>query len=573
MDLIVTQPWGALGLVGLPILLAIHMLRQRPQAIRTTTLFLLEAASPRQLKGRQIDRVSKWMQLILRWLFVLVATWFLISPRWPQTSKALDIAIVVDASASMSAFSEDLVRELKSQITPLTQGRKVRLSVLSSAPGRPLMAKGGLDALARGLEAWRPNLGAHDSRLAIDVARGRVGPQGTIIFVTDHEAAPEPGVWRLSVGQPVANVAVTGVKVAGESWQATVHSYALEAQTREFKVMAQGQAVSTGTLQMDPGQTRVLSGEFPKGQERIEIQLDDDALSIDNQVTIIRPRTKRLGVYVTSDAQALAAVGRLLAATPGVEVLQHPIGADLQIEWRAEPIEGPTGGPAKLWFVRDPKREVRQPAISAVPAPDPLTDDLPWQGLVFRRPPPRKLPEAAVGLLWKGDLALVYRMPGPHLVVRIDPTGSNLDRNPGFILMLARFLEQVRAGLPREEALNLEVGVPLSIPAQPGAGPVVVRGPAGRESFSEATWRDLKAPQTPGAFEVFQGETRLLVGAARFADVRESDLKTAAPQALPQDAVAARARAHSAPDPLRPYLGLVLILLALASYRLGRSRS
>ncbi len=575
MDLIFAHPWGALALLALPTLLLIHLLRQRPQSIRVTTLFLLEAAAPRQLKGRQIDRVSKKMQLLLRLLFALLATWFLVAPRWPQTDQAIDIAIVMDASASMSAYVDKVQADVMAQIEPLVRGRKVRLSLLSSGPGRALLAKGGQEALPNGLKAWRPNLGDHDATLAIEVAQGRVGPEGLVIWVTDHAVPSRPGVWSMSVGEPEANVALTGVEVSGDTWQATVHSYAQASQTRDFEVLAKEQVVSTGTLQMEPGQTRLLSGAFPKGIEQLEVRLSADALAIDDRLTIVRARTKKLRVYVSSDAQSLAAVQRLMGATPQVEPVQHPLKADLRIDWEAEPSAGdfPNRGPAKLWFVKDPKLEVRQPAIAVVVAPDLLTDDLPWQGLVFRRPSATKLPQQGLGLVWKGSVPLVYRMPGPHLVVRVDPRGSNLDRNPAFVLMLARFLEQVRAGLPREEVLNLEVGAGLSVPARSGAGPVLVKTDQGTKSYPEAAWGSLQAPELPGAFAVHQGNQRLLVGAARFADLRECDLRAAAPQSLPEDAVVARARTLSTPDPLRPFLGVLLIALALAGYGLGRARS
>lgn len=566
------QPWGALGLLAVPVVLLVHLLRQRPTPVVVTTLFLLDVVQPQQQGGRRIETVSRWWLLLVRLLGVVLATWLLMQPRWSRSDEVLRVAVVLDASASMSAVQAEVQAGLQNALGALITEPHLDLSVYSSAASRILLARGDRAALAAGLDAWAPNLGTHDVKVAFDLARRGVGPEGVVVFVTDHPVAVPDGVLLLSMGRAQDNVGITGLKVETEGtevvWSAAVHSFAAQPAVRSFVVYA-GDAPGPKTeLSLEPGQTRWLKGRFPDGAEHVRLSLSPDALSTDDELWVVRPQPKVLRVYVDPQAESLALVQRLMVASPGIVRVTEAEAADLQLVASAEP-RAPRPGVAQIAFVLDPQLEVRQPATGVVAESHALTDALPWHGLVFRRPPPTKLPEPAQGLLWKGALPLVYLGRADWMVVRLDPRGSNAERNPGFILMLARFVEDTRRGLPVPEARNVELGQALSLAVAPSAEPLQMVQDGLPRQIPQAEWGSLRAPQRPGLFSVTQGERRLLLGAARFADLRELDLRGASAQALSTTAVQTIAQQRTQPDPLRPLWALLILALTLGSYGLA----
>lgn len=581
MELTFAAPWGALALLAVPALVFVHLLRQRPPEVVTTTLFLLGPAPTRTPRGRSLSALSERAQLAARLLAALVATWLLLEPRWAQEDLGPKVVVVLDSSASMSAFADEVAPALAPALERLSAAGRVRLTVLPSAPDRAPLAGGSGATLTEALGRWRPDLGAHDVRGVLARARRAAGAGGAVIFVTDHAGDDPPGVWRLAVGAPQDNVAFAGLEVVegedGARWAAVVRAYTRQPVTRGWRLAAGGATRLEGEVALEPGATRRLSGAFPEGLDRFELVLDADTLTVDDRLPVLRPRRKVLRVYADPEAAARPLVRRLLEVTPRLEAVSDPALADLEITAaepasrrgasapRAETVEGRK---SQVRLQIDPDYEARPPRAGVVAARHPLTRDLPWVGLVARRSG-AVAPEDAQVLLWGGAEPLVWLTPGPSLVVAFDLRGSNAAKVPAFPLMLARFFEDVRARVPREEVLGVEVGQPLSVPARPGAGPLEVVGPEARVEIPEARWSGLSAPATPGFFEVRQGSQVFLRGAARFADVRESDLRSAARVRLPDEALEALVRSRLAPDPYRRIELLGLLGLVVLSFGLG----
>src|SRR3954471_11213153 len=75
------NPWGLLGLLAIPAILVIHMLREKSRRVRVSTLFLLPPLLPRTPHGRAIHFLQNSIPLWLQLLSALLATWLLADPR------------------------------------------------------------------------------------------------------------------------------------------------------------------------------------------------------------------------------------------------------------------------------------------------------------------------------------------------------------------------------------------------------------------------------------------------------------------------------------------------------------
>ena len=185
--LTLANPAGLWALLGLPAVLAIHFLQRRAREQPVSTLFLLEKTQRESISGRRFDRlmnsVPLWMQLVA----VMLLTWVLVEPRYQKARSTQRVAVVLDASASMSVFLEPL-KEALAGCLPELQGpaSALELTLFESSSDLAKLYTGASvhEALAR-LDAWQPAAGLEDPTAALRLARSLVGREGSVIYATD----------------------------------------------------------------------------------------------------------------------------------------------------------------------------------------------------------------------------------------------------------------------------------------------------------------------------------------------------------------------------------------------------
>lgn len=237
MTLIFGNPWGFLGLLGIPLLVLIYYLRRRAKVETITTLFLLGRTQRETKAGRRFETFSNSLPFWLQILAVLILTWLLVQPKYGNHRVTQQIAIVMDSSASMQAVKASLPEKLKESLEKL-KGSSDHASyiVLDHNPRSPRIYQGDeLEELVKRLEEWNPRDGALDPRPVLRIARSLVGPSGVVVYATDHDGRPLPaGAQRLALGEAKANCGFTGATVnPGEAtWTAILRNYGDSPQTR-----------------------------------------------------------------------------------------------------------------------------------------------------------------------------------------------------------------------------------------------------------------------------------------------------------------------------------------------------
>ncbi|NNE90460.1 MAG: hypothetical protein HKN23_02335, partial [Verrucomicrobiales bacterium] len=224
---------GFWALLGIPIILAIHFLQRQSKLVTITTLFLLEQMKRESVSGKKFERLRNSIPLWLQLLAVLILTWLLVQPRWVKPESIQRIAIVLDGSASMSAFREPLAENLEKELAKLATAAKTTEFVVldSRMDSEPVYNGTDLQELVTALNDWEPLGSAHDPGSALRVGRSLARTGGLVIFATDHVTPDLPYNARLlAVGNEVANVGFAGIDVApnadGElTWKALVRNY------------------------------------------------------------------------------------------------------------------------------------------------------------------------------------------------------------------------------------------------------------------------------------------------------------------------------------------------------------
>lgn len=592
MGLSFANPAGFWALLALPAVLVIHLFQRRSRTQEVSTLFLIEPSPKESVRGRRLERLRSSASLWLQLLASVVLTWILVQPRWIREDSVQRIVVLMDSSASMSAFRDAAVREVEARLERAARlARRSEWILLETHPRRgTLYAGGDRREAAAALRRWFPVMGAHDAARALDIARAAAADAGAVIFVTDHRADLPPDVELLSVGAPTANAGFAGVRVdaaggladagGGEPvWHALLRNYGDRPQVRAWSVEAAGALPSAPVpVRLEPDALLVLSGRFPAGVEEITLTLDGDAFGLDDRLPVIVPRPKVLGVAVAGVEDEEGFTEGFMAALAAVDPAVEGEEADLTIAWR-DPGEDRFADTAALVFLRAAGEPGGHLPGDIVAESHPLTAGLSWQGLLARETPGFAFGDDDTVILWQGSrplLAVRQTPAGGQLVFNFAVSASNARRLPATVLLAHRFVETIRAAKPAYEQRNVETGQRLAVAGRPGGNaPRLVApsfdGAAGGQAGGDGAF--LRAPLLPCFFGIEQDGERLLSAAAHFADAREGDLRRAERHVDPRDTDERLVVRNSRVDPYAPLWILLLGAILLADWHVQGRRT
>lgn len=614
MDLVLANPWGLAALVAVPLLVAVHCLRQRSLRVRTSTLFLLDHAAPRPVGGRRLERFQGGLPFWFELAAILAATWLLVEPRWIRADSRQTIVVLLDGSVSLGAYLDETKEALARTLRRLdASAAATRWHLLDTAPGRgPLHAGDRLDDLLAALDGWRPTAGSHDVRPAVAQALSLApADRGGTILVTDRRLRVPPGVALFSVATPIANVGFTGADAIVDEpfgapdpgstpaapvavgtdgppspsrWRALVTNHGTLPAARRLSLFAgdarsrPAEAAGEGlALDLAPGETRALSGEWPPGADRLLLVLDADRFTTDDVAPLERPVRRPVRVAVRGGGAGRATIAAMLAAAEGVVTAVDPAAADLAVGSLGD--EEPL--PAVLLPPSPAGDEALLDADPVAAADHPLVRDLAWGGLLSPPPVPIEPGAGDEVLVWKGSAPLVVLrttiLPGggsrEALLVCFDVDASTAARLPALVILLDRFAARVRDGIDRPWADTFTAEQSIRLPTR--AASLVVTPAAAPPAAAEPVATPFlgRAPRTSSFFEVRDGDGgTLLTGACQQLDPREGDFAAA----VAIDDVAGMRREHalqrSVADPFLPGW-LALVALALVGAWWARSRS
>lgn len=526
-SLFFSNPAGLWALLGLPAVVLIHFLQRESRRARISTLFLLEQLAPESAQGRRFERLRHSASLWLQLLAVMLLAWLLAGPRWIRRDSVQSIAVVLDSSASMSAFASEAKRVLGVKLPALSAAAaRSNWTLLESDPARRVLYSGSdFAAMFTAWEDWHPNLGVHDAGPALRAARSVVRNRGLVVFVTDHAEPPSPGVAVLALGSPFDNAGFTGLQADEKGWRVLVKNYGAQSARREWKIDGQ----PSGVLDVAPGAIQELRGDFPAQIERLTLSLEPDRFAMDDTLPLVRPQLKRLGIAPEPGTPFEEFFQKFRASVEH----QSPDGRDLSL-LRYDPLLPHDADGAGIVFLDQPGQAGKLSAEPVIARNHPLVAGLSWQGLQANETfsiVPRDSDEWLVSQGSRPLLLLRWQGRNPVLLVNFDLRYSNAARLPAFVLTLNRFAEMIRAGLPGTEVVNAETGQILP--------------------------DESRAPNNPGFFE-----RPTIRGAAYFADAREADFREAVSADGLQNAAAELRNRNSEQDFLAP-LWLLLLLLTI----------
>ena len=123
------HPWGWLGLLALPVILALHFFRRRYETRRVATLQFWQALRGTDTQGRALKPIRSSRSL---WLQLLAATLLSVLLAGPQTRRATggrEVLVILDSAYPMQARRADdhtVADAVRAEILRRLEARQVR---------------------------------------------------------------------------------------------------------------------------------------------------------------------------------------------------------------------------------------------------------------------------------------------------------------------------------------------------------------------------------------------------------------------------------------------------------------
>jgi len=479
--MIFASPLGLLALLAIPTIVAIHLFRRRFPVRPVAGLFLWQIGRQTPEGGGKISRLPITTSLILECLAALALALILAGARISSAGVSPHLVVLLDDSASMVAVNSRGesprsrgIRRVLGEIERL--GNRGLVTIVLSGVRPSVLVGPAAPALEarRAVEGWKPEASHHSLALGVRVARELAGRASKLLVITDvpPSTPPPDGELWASVGEPLANVGIMAADRALDSSEGrgtialTLGNFSDAPARRAVTVSAADKVLLARSLELPPGLSS-LTLPLPPGLPAVRVALENDALARDNEVVLVEPRPRVVGVATSlPEGRGRQGLLKALASVAGVTQQQdspHLVFGDASEldrpavagSWRA----GFGRAPAS-WLATGEPQDFVGPFV--LEKRHPLLLGVSFGGVVW----PGALPLAADvrPVASAGDHALIGMRSSanaanqPAILFNLDLDRTNLIRSPDWPILISNLVEMRRQALPGPERWNYRVG-------------------------------------------------------------------------------------------------------------------
>ncbi len=554
-------PLALWGLLSLPLILILHLLRNRRQQLPIASLQLWRGLQ--QEKQGQLPRAIPFSLLLLLQLFIAAALTLALAQ--PVFSFLLDpprhTLFILDTTTSMLAEDVspaptrrfDAARSfIQERLEALRPEDTFSLISLNAHPDILLSGTGEQKTQALlALDNLVPGGAGLDLSAALTLANGRLDPArpNQVIILTDGSYTVEadslptlaaPVEWQrfpsplplpAASNQALLNVSSRTLPDGRHRLFARAINYSEAPVARTLRIWADNRLVAENLVQLDPQAETAQVWTLPVAAKTAAVELvEPDALPLDNRAELWLTDVPRYRVLLISDTPDILA--RALAAQPGVEVTvdspqtraHNPQEFDLTVfEGDAWPLELAAWPAGNLLVVNPPLGHPLLPAQSHSrnlrpdpAAASPLLTGVDLSGVYFNRATQfDSLPawvEVDLAAL-TSNLPLIFHgtTGDTRLAVwSFDLAASNLPARLALPLLTANTLQLLLSPAPQPV---VPVGEPVVI-----NGNFSVEAPGGHRLFpppERAGWAGVfSRTRQPGLYQIYNQQNEPVAGFA-----------------------------------------------------------
>jgi len=339
--MILFNPWGLLGLLAIPTIIAIHLFRRRFRPRPVTGLFLYGPNVRTVAAGRKRQHLLWRGSLLLELLAALALTWYLSDPHLDERQQSRHLVVVLDsrwrvgAATTLSSVDATLRTLVAQRIAALDPEDRVTLVTSGVAPvvacgpaARPS------EALAK-LDAWRPQQPWHELDGALTLGRSLADKGATVLLASDRRpSTPVSGIAVLTAGQALATVGIADARWYDDADGRRVVARILAqgaAATRRLELRQATHVLSTKEVLLADGiPSTVVFPLTAAVSNGVTVALvGDDPLPVDDVIPLIPPPPAVVLARLADDPKAPLTVQlrRALNVVPGVRIVDDPLTA------------------------------------------------------------------------------------------------------------------------------------------------------------------------------------------------------------------------------------------------------
>lgn len=554
-----SNPTGLYALLGIPLVLAIHFLQHKSRKISTSTLFLIEILIPDSRTGRMWEKLRNSLTLWMQILFVLLLAWVLSQPRWIKENFHQTVVFVMDDSLRMKPFKEDAISAVKKDISTIKSSKIPTLWILMTSSSRrtPLYRGENTVSLLNTLDSWEPKYSEHDPVPALRAAESAVAGNGFSRFITYKEARVPFWQAAIGVGKIIDNAGFVGIipenTGANSSWRVAIKNHSPKTQHREL-IVSVGESSSKQNLSLNPNSVMEIKASLPPESDSMVLSLSPDEFGNDDTITLVKNTPKDFSASLSITPEKQDFFSKLVQSIPGVRI--EPLKNAGLLITELDSLNSLPEIPSVIFSKTASKEKTLKAPIFAEPCL--LTKDLSWGGLLFSNSGTLETNPQSHVILWHGDNPLAW-YHDKHLVINLALNSSNLDRIPGTILMIRRYIESEQSRIQAFSSGNTGTSTRLNIP---GATWMQFENLTG--DITEKPYNGYM-PNDAGIVKLFpdkESKEPIYKAAVYHADAREGDFSDASTFEKGEFDGKTNLERISSPDPLVP-LWICLASIAL----------
>ena len=478
---VLTLPFALIGLIALPAVAGIYLFRSRSKRRKVSSLMLWEIQRRSLASGVKRQRFEVPLLLLLELAALALMCLAAANPHVLRPDAREPLIVVLDDSFSMLAGAR--AAGMKELSLHFTDRKHESFQLITAGTSPRLLVPGavGAGAARDALKEWTCLSPQADINKAIALAGAIGGPRAKILVVTDSPPAGEISgriVW-LALGQNLPNVAIVNA-VRGPG-RCLIELANFSSQSRDVALSINNASATTKTVTLEAQSTSRLTLSPADDNAPLVASLADDALAIDNSITLLNPSQTPVRVkldisqarllemaHKACEASGIARIGDL---APDVVVTDSPpgAGADGAGEWVVRILSGAGEGVSYTGpFIVDHRH--------------PLAQGLALDGVIWGA---GQADETAgdAGVIWAGDIPLLTerRLASDRreICLRLSLELSNIHQSPNWPILFHNLLSWRRQAGQRLTGVNVRLGQTVGVKARPGQSVVRVVLPDG----------------------------------------------------------------------------------------------
>jgi hypothetical protein len=531
-----TYPIALGGLIALPLLVGIYLLRNRyrRQAVSSLLLWL----DPREARtgGPRIDRLQTPLLFFLELLLLLLVILAAAGPHLPLSQGGRPLVVILDDSFSMLAGEPDSPRAAAVKALEEELRRIGRSSIRFVLAGdKPVLLGEATDSPAaalRTLQEWRCRSASAAISEAVTLASEVGGEVAALLVITDH--APKDAIetgrlqWR-AFGQKRDNWAfVNAVRTQRDGTDRCLLEIAnLSDRERSTTLTIETDGnMERRSLKLKPNEVHRRTFQLKEGAGLLRAHLDDDELAIDNQVSLLPAPIRKVRVQLSlADSVLRTQAEKALRATRSMELTSDRPA--LVVTDAAAPPE--LTGDTWALHLTGGEEKAAYDGPFVLDRAHPLTEGLSLQGVMWAPGTKGELPGSPVVLA--GNVALLTDTEdsaGRHLLrLRLRHDISNLLESPSWPVLLANLVQWRGGFLPGLGRSSIRLGEEVILTLTNTSDEVRLIAPDKAERrLNVQEGRVVARGEQVGIYEIRQGDDKYPF-AVNALSGEESDLRNA----------------------------------------------